>query len=104
MNCEGLTTFAYEFDSIGYCSIGKDYNLKHFVVEITPNEGVPDFDQIVELVKEMDTCPKASTEERTQFVADTFFEICRPKKVVVTSTTKNMKDVIYTVRVEKDEK
>lgn len=105
LNCPDLTELRYEFDNVGYCSIGKDYNCKHVIVELIPDGKVPDYDDIVKLVHEMTgRCVSASTEERTQKIADLFFDLCKPKNVTVTTISKNATSVNYIVKVQKNAK
>lgn len=105
LNCPDLTELRYEFDNVGYCSIGKDYNCKHVIVELVPDGKVPDYDDVVKLVHEMaGCCVSASTEERTQKIADLFFDLCKPKNVAVTTISKNATTVDYVVKVQKHAK
>lgn len=102
LNCPDLTRLRYQFDDVGYCSIGQDYNCKRITVEMVPGKGVPDYDEVTELVRRhARRCLSASTEERTQILADEFFDLFKPEYLRLTSVSRNQTLVDYTVEVEK---
>lgn len=84
LHAPNLKEFTYEFPSIGYCVIGKDYVCEKCVVTVTVKDLVPDVDDILRQQQEWSsTCLQESSEGRGQRILNYFWELCKPLKVTV---------------------